>query len=52
MCSAGQRQLYSVRAVIGPNDGLKGCTSSTVSVRRVSQIYGRHDAKRYDRGAF
>ena len=29
----------SVYAGTGPNDGLKGYTSSTVSVRRGSQIY-------------
>jgi len=36
---AGQRQLCAVFAGNGPDDGLKGYTSSTVSVRRGSQIY-------------
>jgi hypothetical protein len=36
---AGQRQLCSVYAGTGPNDGLKGYTSSTVSVRRGNNIY-------------
>ena len=36
---AGQRQLCAVFAGNGPEDGLKGYTSSTVSVRRGSNIY-------------
>ena len=36
---AGQRKLCAVFAGNGPEDGLKGYTSSTVSVRRGSNIY-------------
>lgn len=35
----GQRQLCAVFAGNGPDDGLRGYTSSTVSVRRGSMIY-------------
>ncbi len=35
----GQRQLCAVFAGNGPEDGLKGYTSSTVSVRRGNTIY-------------
>ena len=33
------RQIASVMAGNGPNDGLKGYTSSTVNVQRGSMIY-------------
>lgn len=36
---AGQRPLCAVFAGNGPDDGLKGYTSSTVSVRRGGTIY-------------
>lgn len=36
---AGQRQLCAVFAGNGPDDGLKGYASSTVSVRRGGTIY-------------
>ena len=36
---AGQRQLCAVFAGKGPEDGLKGYTSNTVSVRRGNNIY-------------
>ena len=36
---SNQRQLCAVFAGNGPEDGLKGYTSSTVSVRRGNTIY-------------
>jgi len=43
------RQLFSLAAGNGPNDGLKGYTSETVNIRRGSLIY-TYDAKGRQKG--
>lgn len=40
------RQIFAISGGTGPNDGLVGFTSSTVSVRRGSSIYVYDDKGR------